>query len=84
MTTRYMEKGKWSQKVIALQLTIGVLEKYLGQVGLLGDRVLVITVPNYQFPIPFLSSGHVYVYLPVHLSLCLSAKTEQEKNKDRM
>ena len=69
--------------MIAFQLTIGVLEKDLGQVGLLGDRVLVITVPNYQFPIPFLSSGHVYVYLSVPLSLCLSAKTEQNKNKDK-
>ena len=81
MTTRYMEKDKWSQKVIAFQLTIGVLEKDLDQVGLLGDRVLVITVPNYQFPIPFLPSGHMYVYLSVHLSLCLSAKTEQDKTR---
>ncbi len=67
--------------MIAFQLTIGVLEKDLGQVGLLGDRVLVITVPNYQFPIPFLSSDYEYVYLSVPLSSVYLRRQNRTKTR---
>ncbi len=91
-----MEKDKWSQKVIAFQLTIGVQEKDLGQVGLSGDRVLVITVPNYQISYSFFS--HLVMCMSIFLCICFSVylrrqnrtktrtgweKTKQRKEKNR-
>ena len=79
-----MEKDKWSQKVIAFQLTIGVREKDLGQVGLSGDRLLVITVPNYQ-----ISYSFSFIWSCVCLSACAFVslsmcedRTEQKQGQD--
>ncbi len=85
VTTRYMEKDKWSQTVKAFQLSIGVPDNGLGQVGLYYSKGILsfalIPVPNYLTSYPF-SFIRVCVCISVgSLIVCLSAKTAGQNNE---